>query len=280
MAVLITLFFVGLVVSIALGYVAYRATWALPGGGPSAWGRAAAARFGAIPSALGILVLGTAAVTVVCLPVGFLAKALQSSVDDPTFRWVQQQVYADKFTSMMNKLTTIGNTGNVELVCMFAIVVLAAIWRRNFWVPPVAIFALFFAERWSQKGLTKIVARDHVPTTKGNFPSGGVGRILCVYGLILVFVIMVLPPLTRAWRIALWAGLGTTAYIEAYSRVFLSKHWLTDAVAGIIFGYLLLIVSAAVAAALAYSYGPHGRPATDAEAQEPQAPKRPYAAAH
>ena len=243
-------------VPIAIGVAAYRLDWRLPRGGPSAWGRAAAERFGSLPATAAILVLGTLAVMVLCLPVGFLAKALERHVDTPTLSYTVNHVRLSHLTSINAKLTTIGNNGNVQLVCLLSGILMAAIWRRNFWAPLVLIVGIFYLERYSQRGLAHLVHRGHPPTTLGTFPSGGVGRLLAVYGLILVLAVFLLPTLSRAWRVGLYTALGTAATVEAFTRVYLAKHWLTDAVGGLIYGYLLLIVAATAVAALVHTYGP------------------------
>jgi membrane-associated phospholipid phosphatase len=50
--------------------------------------------------------------------------------------------------------------------------------------------------------------------------------------------------MSRAWRVGLWTGVATAAAVEAFTRVYLSKHWFTDAVGGYLVGGLLLLVCA------------------------------------
>ena len=242
---------------VAVGVAAYRQAWSLPGGGPSQWGRTAAARVGAIPATVAILVGGGLAATALSLPVGFLAKALESPVDKPSLSFALNHVRPDsKFTSLNLKLTVFGNNGQIQLICLVAVILLAFAWRRNWWVPVVLVVAVFYLERYSQRSLASIVDRGHPPTSLGTFPSGGVGRILSVYGLVLVLILALLPTLSRAWRAGLFTGLAVAAVVEGYTRWYLSKHWLTDAVGAILFGYLLLAVAAAAAAALTSTFAP------------------------
>ena len=242
---------------LAIGVMAYRRSWALPAGGPSQWGRAAAGRFGAIPATLAILVGGGLLATALSLPVGYLARSLDSPLDKPALSFTLNHVDpASKFSSLNLKLTVLGNNGQIQLLGLLAVILLAFAWQRNWWVPVVLLVAVFYIERYSQRSLAMIVHRGHPPTSLGTFPSGGVGRILSVYGLVLVLVLMLIPALSRAWRAGLFTGLGLAAVVEAYTRWYLAKHWVTDAAGAIIFGYLLLAVAAAAAAALNSKFGP------------------------
>jgi hypothetical protein len=284
MTVLIVIFVLCVAVCVALGLAAYRGGWSMPSGGPTAWGRAAAERYGAAPAAIGIFVGGSLATWVLTLPIGFLAKALEGPLDHPAFRFTQSRVHANKFTSLNEKLTVMGNNSEIQLICLFAVVVLACAYGRRWWVPVVLTVAMFYVERYAQRILAKVVDRGHPPTAGGTFPSGGVARLLCVYGLLIVLALLLAPQITRAFRVGIYTGLGAAAVIEAYSRWYLAKHWLTDAVSAVVFGYLLLAVGTATAAALTYSYGPsRRRPGSvpDHGARRPESgPLTSHAAAH
>ena len=240
MPLLVVLFVLCVVAPIGAGVLAHRRGASLVGG-PAAWGSRAAQRFGPVGGAAGVLVVGALGTAVVCLGLGFLAKAVEHGVDRPVFDWVHPRVGANRFTSANEKLTLIGNNPIVQLVSLVAIIVLAAAYRRRWWLPVLAIGVAVLSEKYLQKFLGKTVDRGHPPTTLGTFPSGGVGRILAVYGTIAVLVIVLAPTLSRAWRAGLWTGVVTAAVIEAFTRVYLSKHWLTDALFGLPFGALLML---------------------------------------
>ncbi len=259
MPLLIAIFVVSTVATVGAGLAGHRQAWALPGGGPSGWGRSAARRFGSIPATVGTLVLGTAVVTALSLPIGFAAKALENPIDHPGFRFAQHRVHGGEFTALNEKLTVLGNNGQVQLIILLAGILLAFVWGRNWWAPTVLLLASFYLVRYSQRLLAHLVDRGHPPTTNGTFPSGGVARVLALYGLIVVFVLFLLPSLSRAWRAGVFTGLAVAAVVEAYTRWYLSKHWLTDALSGLIFGGLMLAVTAAAAAALMYRYPPPSR---------------------
>lgn len=258
---LMLVFALSAVLCVAAGSVAYRTGWTMPIGGPTAWGLAAARRSGAIPAAIAIFVGGAIVTWAVSLPVGFLAKALEGPVDRPAYRFAQHRVHAGKFTALNEKLTVMGNNSEVQLICLFAVIVLACAYGRRWWVPVVLTVGMFYLERYAQRSLARVVHRGHPPTTLGTFPSGGVARVISVYGLLIVLALLLAPGITHAFRVGIYTGLGTAAAIEAYTRWYLAKHWITDAISGLVFGYLLLAVGTAAAAALTYSYGP-GRDAS------------------
>ncbi len=257
MPLLVVLFVLVVVVSIGSGVLAHRRGRSVRGG-PQAWGEAAAARFGPVPGAALVFVVGMAVTGVVSVALGFLAKAIESSVDKPVFAWVfprvQDTVFSyvpNKFTEAQNKLTLMGSNATAQLVGGVAVIILAAAYRRRWWLPPIAIGVAYAGEKYAQRFLANVVDRGHPPTTAGTFPSGGVGRILAVYGVIVVLVILLQPRLSQAWRAGLWTGVATAACVESFTRIYLSKHWLTDAVFGLPFGAMLLLTNVAAVCALA-----------------------------
>jgi hypothetical protein len=274
MPLLVVFFVVALVLPIGVGVLAHRRGLSVRGG-PQAWGEAAAGRFGRVPGAALVFVVGMAATAVVSLGFGFLAKAIEHSVDRPVFNWVfprvQDTVFdylPNKFTEAQDKLTMMGSNANTQLVGVFAAIILAFAYRRRWWLPPIAIGVVYAGEKYLQRFLAKVVDRGHPPTTAGTFPSGGVGRILAVYGTIVILVILLQPRLSRGWRAGLWTGLVTAACVESFTRVYLSKHWLTDAVFGLPFGAMLLLTNVAAVCALA-AVGSAPPPADRAEPAPP-----------
>ena len=247
MPLLYLLFLVCLVVPIAGGVLAHKRGWAVAGG-PEAWAAAARARFGGRSGAtVMVLLIGYVVTFLVALGFGKLAKALQPSVDWPVFHWVYSRVNPNghgAFTTLNAKLTNYGLGSNDQLIVLAAAIILAFAYRRRWWLPVGALLIAFFGERYVQRALKHFVNRGHPPTTHGTYPSGGVGRIFAIYAMVVVLVIVISPRLSRAWKAGLWTGVVTAGVVEAYTRVYLSKHWFTDAAFGIIFGALLLLTNA------------------------------------
>ncbi len=252
--VLLELIFVLLVVlTVGIGLLAYRGHWGARIG-PSAVAHRTAERLGSTPAAALFLVVGAAVTFVVSLGLGFIAKALEASVDHPVYNWVTPRIHkAAPFTKANLKLTNIGLNSNVQLVVLFAVIGLAFAYKRRWWISPVLVIGMFYLERYWQRWLAKIVDRGHPPTTLGTFPSGGVGRILSVYGIIIVLVICLFPSMSRAWRAGFWTVLATAAVVEAFTRVYLSLHWFTDALFALPFGALLCVTGILTVTALTHS---------------------------
>jgi hypothetical protein len=268
MGLLVVCFVLAVLVTIGAGILAHRYS-ANVFGGPTAWGAAAARRLGAIPGAIVVALIGWAVVAGTGLAMGLAARHLEHSVDRPVYKWITPRVSDNKFTRANEKLTLIGNNPIIEIVCLIAFVILAFAYKRRWWIPAFAIAGAFLGEKYLQKFLAKEIHRGHPPTTLGTYPSGGVGRILAVYGAIMILVILLLPLLSRAWRAGLWTGVVTAAVVEAFTRIYLSKHWLTDAVFGLPFGALLLLTNVAAISALAYTRAPARHPAPSQPAPAP-----------
>lgn len=270
MALLYALFVLAFAVPIGVGVLAHSRGWSVAGG-PERWGSAATRRFGRVGGTLLVLVVGYAVTVAVGLGLGFLAKNLQSGVDVPVFDWVHSRVSdGSEFTTANGKLTYLGNNPITQLGAFISAIVLGFAYRRRWWLPVGALAVAVIGEKYAQKFLGHVVDRGHPPTTLGTYPSGGVGRILAIYGTVVILVLLLQPQLSRAWRAGLWTGVATAAVVEAYTRVYLSKHWFTDAAFGLVFGALLLLTHAAAVRAAAGRTEPADSPAT----VRPPAPAR------
>jgi len=73
---------------------------------------------------------------------------------------------------------------------------------------------------------------------------------------------------SRRAKVAAWSALAFLAAVEAYSRTYLLKHWITDVAGGLIFGTMILLVVIATTRVL--DRPPLPSPSADqAEALEP-----------
>jgi hypothetical protein len=195
------------------------------------------------PSAGAMVILAGWSLTIIVgWILGKVAKAVESPVDHPFFRWWQHHHIHGAWSDIWWKLTNIGSPTNTQIFTVVGAVVFAVIYQRRsrWWVPSLLIILGYLAEKYGQIILKKVVDRGHPPTTMGTWPSGGCARLLIVYGLIIFFVLYRYARHNkRAWA-AGWSLLTILLSIQAYARINNLEHWLTDVIGGIVFGLMLL----------------------------------------
>lgn len=123
-----------------------------------------------------------------------------------------------------------------------AAIVFSVLYRKRpyWWAPGVTMILGYAAEKYSQMILKSVIHRGHPPTAGGSWPSGGMGRLTDVYGLVIFFVIWYFWPRTpRAWAAGV-SLLLVLMSIQAYARINNLEHWTTDVVGGAIYGLMLL----------------------------------------
>lgn len=194
---------------------------------------------------------GLAAVVVVSWPLGRLAKRLQP-LDDRLYPLAVNH-QTQTLTSAMKILTQMGNRSTIKAVVIAAALLLALAYWRRWWLPLLVLATAYPAEKFLQSMLGKVVDRGHPPVGLGTYPSGGVARLVVVYGIVWLLVLLRYPRIGSRIALAGWTLLGIGAWVEGFSRFYLLKHWTTDIFGGWIFGILLLVVLAMLAAALAHT---------------------------
>ena len=194
---------------------------------------------GRIPAATVVFATGIGAVMLVCWPVGVLAR-ISEPVDDAILKWYQSH-QSPGLTSVMNVLTQMGNRPIIKPVTLIAIVILVLVRRRRRWVGPLIMLAAFVTEFYFQNILEHAVHRSDPPTAGGNYPSGGCARLVLTYGLLIWFLLRERKSRSQVAVVGFGTLLLSAATLEAYSRVYLLKHWASDTIGGLIFGGLLLI---------------------------------------
>ena len=187
-----------------------------------------------------ISAIGTAVVVGIMYPIGLIVVSHGLTVDLPVFRWIiSHQVHS--MTALMNRLTKIGDTWTTWGAAGAAAVCLAATYRTRKWLPPVVLSAVLVYDHYAALALRHIFHRLGPPTSPlGTYPSGGDDRAVLFYGIIayLIWYEFSGKRKTAVWITTVIVALG---FNEGYSRVYLSKHWFTDAVSGLLYGALLLI---------------------------------------
>jgi len=205
------------------------------GGSPGAGSVASAARM------LGLIALGALAVYGVMALLGLLVVHHGLAVDRPVYTWITGH-QAHSWAAVMNRFTKIGNTWTCWGAAAAAAVCLAVSWRTHRWLPPAALGALIVVDHYTTLALRHTFHRLGPPDSPlGTYPSGGCDRVIVFYGLI---AYLLWREFSGQRRAAIWAAaaVAVLGFNEAYSRIYLTLHWLTDALSGLLYGGLLLAV--------------------------------------
>lgn len=172
-------------------------------------------------------------------------------------------------TSAMKLLTQMGNWYQIVTVALVASALLALASKTKRWLPPLVIITTLLGERYLQKAITAICKVHHPPTDLGTYPSGGVARLVCIYGIVGFMALRVLAPRSRRALVGgLWL-LTLLTWIESYSRIHLQKHWFFDPIGGLILGAGILAVAVAASSLL-----PWAEAESEAESVSAQAASR------
>ncbi len=193
------------------------------------------ARFGAVAAAGTLVVFG-----VMCA-LGLVVVHHGLAIDKPIFGWMSKhQVHV--MAALMKRLTKLGDTWTTWGAALAAAACLAVTWRQRKWLPPVVLATTIVADHFTTLALRHVFHRLGPPTSPlGTYPSGGCDRVILFYGLIAYLLWREFSGQRRT-AIAIAAAVGALGFNEAYSRVYLSLHWFTDALSGLLYGTLLLAI--------------------------------------
>lgn len=204
---------------------------------------------GDVLTAVAVYLGGALVILAVFWPLGLLAHRLEDSVDWPALQWLAVRQIAG-WSDLWWVVTDIGSPGNTQRATALGAVVFTVVWfirRRPCWWAPLVTLPLAYAlEKYCQTILQTIVDRGHPPTTLGTYPSGGCGRCIVIYGLIIFFTVRWLWPNSQRAYVTGWVLTAVIVTVQAYARLYNLEHWLTDVVGGIAFGVLLLLVMTTV----------------------------------
>jgi len=188
-----------------------------------------------------ILAAGAVAVYALTCLLGVLVVHAGPHIDQPIYTWMtQHRVHFWK--SAMNRATKVGDTWTTWGAAVTAAVCLAAFYRGHKWLPPVVLGAAIVFDHYLTLALRHTFHRLGPPDSPlGTFPSGGCDRIIVFYGLI---AYLIWREVSGSRRAAIWSAgvVAALAFSEAYSRIYLTLHWFTDAISGLIYGCLILAV--------------------------------------
>jgi len=223
-----------------------------------------------------ILAVGAAAVYGLTCLLGLVVVHAGPHIDKPIYTWMtHHRVHFWK--SAMNRVTKVGDTWTTWGAAVAAAVCLAAFYRSHKWLPPVALGAAIVFDHYLTEALRHTFHRLGPPDSPlGTFPSGGCDRIIVFYGLIAYLIWREISGSRRAaiWSAGVVAALG---FSEGYSRLYLTLHWFTDILSGLIYGCLILavfIITTRVVVGPARQKGADTLPGVPAALSGQQAPTR------
>jgi membrane-associated phospholipid phosphatase len=161
------------------------------------------------------------------------------AMDEAVVRWTDSH-QVKKWADVTERLGKVGNTWTTWGAAGTAAVCLATSWKERKGLPPAALGAAILVDHYVTSAIRHKFGRLGPPNSPlGTYPSGGCDRVVLFYGLI---AYLLWREFSRSQRGKIYA-IGTVAALsfnEAYSREYLSKHWLTDIVSGLLYGALLL----------------------------------------
>jgi hypothetical protein len=162
------------------------------------------------------------------------------AIDEPIFRWTSSH-QVKRWADVLWRLNKIGNTWTTWGAAGTAAVCLAVTWHKQRWLPPAVLAAAIVVDHYATLALRHTFNRPGPPTSPlGTYPAGGTDRVILFYGLIahLLWREFSGSPRGKAWAIGTVAAL---AFNQAYCREYLSRHWFTDILSGLVYGVVLLL---------------------------------------
>jgi len=188
-----------------------------------------------------VIVLGTLAVFGIMCLLGVLVVHQGPAIDRPVYHWMHGHTVRG-WTAVNKRLTKIGDTWTTWGAAATAAVCLAVAGRRPWWQAPALFAAAIVVDHYTTLALRHVFHRIGPPDSPlGTFPSGGCDRVILFYGLI---AYLLWREFSGSRRGAIWSAASVAAlgFSEGYSRGYLTLHWLTDILSGLLYGGLLLAV--------------------------------------
>jgi hypothetical protein len=189
---------------------------------------------------LALLSMAVAPILLLSWPLGMLSRHRPlSSLNNDVLHHYDSGLNAH-LTSAMKVLTQMGNFWQIVAAAVIGAVLLTLLSRTSRWVPAVLILTGLVGSRYLPKIVGNITGVPHPPTDLGTYPSGGVTRLIVIYGILFFVGLRLFAVARPRVRAAVWSLFALMTWTEAYSRVHLQKHWVLDTVGGLLVGGLTL----------------------------------------
>jgi undecaprenyl-diphosphatase len=189
------------------------------------------------------------AALLVALVLGLIAHTHPVLPVDIGFTSAVQRIHSAAFQRVMIFISALGYPPWAEIIETTALVTLALLRR-----PLEALFLALTLLADGGAALIKVLVARPRPSPKEvevllrlgsfSFPSGHVVHFTVFYG----FLAVVLATCWRStwWRNSLMACCIALIALVGLSRIYLGEHWLTDVIAGYLFGGVFLVVLVAI----------------------------------
>lgn len=159
-------------------------------------------------------------------------------IDVPVEHWTrthQVPVWASK----AERLNKIGSSWTAWAAAGTAAACLSTSWSKQKWLPPAVLASAIAVDKYTTLALRRKFGRLGPPTSPaGTYPAGGPDRVVLFTGLIANMLWREFSGSERGKAMAVGV-VGVLAFNMSYCRVYLSKHWLTDILSGLIYGTIL-----------------------------------------
>jgi hypothetical protein len=162
------------------------------------------------------------------------------AIDEPIFRWTRSH-QVDWWAAVMERFNKVGDTWTTWAAAATAATCLGMSWRKQRWLPPASLGAAILVDHYATSTLQRTFNRLGPPINPlGTYPSGGTDRVILFHGLIAHLLWREFSG-SRRGKFSAIGAVAALAFSQAYCRQYLSQHWFTDIVSGLLYGVLLLV---------------------------------------
>jgi membrane-associated phospholipid phosphatase len=180
------------------------------------------------------------------LPQNSVALALINPLSGPDHEvatWFHAHL-TRTFVSVLRAVTEFGSSEWIGVVLF--LLVLFFVWKR--WWPSLVTLIVAVPGGMLLNELVKVLVHRHRPFVDGpfvdwsgySFASGHTIGATLLYGQLLLFVLPALK--ARQWRVLTVCSAALLIALVGFTRIALGAHFLTDVLAGILFGILWLAI--------------------------------------
>ena len=140
---------------------------------------------------------------------------------------------------IMTVITMLGDT--VVMTALAVTIILWLVWRKAYraaWAAGIAIAATKLFELALKYGVHRARPTElaYAGASQYSFPSGHATMAAVIFGILAVLVSHAMGRWARA---VVYAVCAAAVVAIAYSRIYLGAHWLTDVLAGLLFGAVM-----------------------------------------